>query len=228
MPAQHEEISAAEREGVVIEPLVAPVEVLGRQGIMTEVRCERLVIVGRGADGRNKVAPVPGSTFTIRARNLMVAIGEAPDPSILPEGSSIQFGEWGGLLTDSETLMTAQPGVFAGGDVATGPKSVIEGVAQGQRAAWAIDRYLRRLPAARYVPPWRSQAPLPLTDRIVLDLANRERANTELAEVTREARYGEVSLGFAAESARAEAQRCLRCDVVTSCQLVEVKRKVSV
>jgi NADH-quinone oxidoreductase subunit F len=232
MPAQHEEISAGEREGVVIEPLVAPVEVLGRQGVMTEVRCERLAIVGKGADGRNKVAPVPGSTFTIRARNLMVAIGEAPDPSILPEGSSIQFGEWGGLLTDSETLMTAQPGVFAGGDVATGPKSVIEGVAQGQRAAWAIDRYLRGLPAARYVPPWRSRAPLPLMDSIVLDLANRERAASELAEVARdvarEDRYREVSLGFATERARAEAQRCLRCDVVTSCQLVEVKRKVSV
>ena len=228
MPAQHEEIRAAEREGIVIEPLVAPVEVLGRQGSMTEVRCERFAIVGKGADGRNKVAPVPGSTFTIRARNLMVAIGEAPDPSILPEGSSIQFGEWGGLLTDSETLMTAQSGVFAGGDVATGPKSVIEGVAQGQRAAWAIDRYLQGLPAARYVPLWRSRAPLPLTDRIVLDLANRERAKSELAEVSREDRHGEVSLGFAAERARAEAQRCLRCDVVTSCQLVEVKRTVSV
>jgi hypothetical protein len=69
-------------------------------------------------------------------------------------------------------------------------------------------------------------------DSIVLDLANRERATSELAEVARdvarEDRYREVSLGFAAETARAEAQRCLRCDVVTSCQLVEVKRKVSV
>jgi len=139
MPAQHEELRAAEHEGVIIEPLVAPVEVLGRRGVVTEVRCQRLEVVGKGPDGRNKVAPVPGSTFTIHARNLLVAIGEAPDPSILPEGSSIQFGEWGGLLTDTETLMTAQPGVFAGGDVATGPKSVIEGVAQGQRAAWAID-----------------------------------------------------------------------------------------
>jgi NADPH-dependent glutamate synthase beta subunit-like oxidoreductase/NAD-dependent dihydropyrimidine dehydrogenase PreA subunit len=228
MPAQHEELRAAEHEGVIIEPLVAPVEVLGRRGVMTEVRCQRFTIVGTGADGRSEVAPVPGSTFTMRARNLLVAIGEAPDPSILPEGSSIQFGDWGGLLTESETLMTAQAGVFAGGDVATGPKSVIEGVAQGQRAAWAIDRYLRGLPAARYVPLWRSRNPLPVTDRIALDLANQRRARSELAEVARDHRYGEVSLGFAAETARAEGQRCLRCDVVTSCQLVEVKRKVSV
>jgi NADH-quinone oxidoreductase subunit F len=228
MPAQYEELRAAEHEGVVIEPLVVPVEVLGRQGVMTEVRCQRFEVVGKGPDGRNKVAPVPGDTFTIRARNLLVAIGEAPDPSILPEGSSIQFGEWGGLLADPETLMTAQPGVFAGGDVATGPKSVIEGVAQGQRAAWAIDRYLRGLPAARYVAPWRSSALLAVTDTVTLDLANRERAESELGQVGLGGRRGEVSLGFAPEIARAEAQRCLRCDVVTSCQLIQVKRMVSV
>jgi NADPH-dependent glutamate synthase beta subunit-like oxidoreductase/NAD-dependent dihydropyrimidine dehydrogenase PreA subunit len=226
MPAQEEEIRAAEHEGVIIEPLVGPVEVLGRKGAMTEVRCQRYTIVGKGADGRNKIAPVPGSTFTLRVRNLLVAVGEAPDPSILPEGSSIQFGEWGGLLTDSETLMTAQAGVFAGGDVATGPKSVIEGVAQGQRAAWAIDRFLRGLPAAEYVPLWRSRAPRPVPDAIKLDLANRQRAHNELADAKGPDKMREVSLGFAAETARAEAQRCLRCDVVTSCQLVEVKRKV--
>ena len=228
MPAQHEELRAAEHEGVVIEPLVSPVEILGRQGVMTEVRCQRFEVVGRDADGRNKISPVAGSTFTLRARNLLVAVGEAPDPSILPPGSSIQFGDWGGLLTDSETLMTAQPGVFAGGDVATGPKSVIEGVAHGQRAAWAIDRYLRGLPAARYVPTWRSRAPLPVKDRVELDLANRERAASELGQAERGLHHGEVSLGFATDVARAEAQRCLRCDVVTSCQVIQVKRRVSV
>lgn len=228
MPAQNEEVRAAEHEGVLIEPLVSPVEVLGRRGAMTEVRCQRLEVIGRGPDGRNKVAAVPGSTFTLHARTLLVAVGEAPDPSILPEGSSIQFGEWGGLLTDSESLMTAQPGVFAAGDVATGPKSVIEGVAQGQRAAWAIDRHLRGLGPARYVPAWRRQPLQPALDRIELDFANTTRAASELADARRQDRSREVSLGFPAAIARAEAQRCLRCDVITSCQLVEVKRRVPV
>jgi NADPH-dependent glutamate synthase beta subunit-like oxidoreductase len=228
MPAQHEEVRAAEHEGVLIEPLVSPVEVLGRKGAMTEVRCQRLEVIGRGPDGRSKVSAVPGSTFTIHARTLLVAVGEAPDPSILPEGSSIQFGEWGGLLTDSETLMTAQPGVFAAGDVATGPKSVIEGVAQGQRAAWAIDHYLSRRAPEQYVPAWRRQPLLPVLDRVEIDFANTTRAAAELAAVGRENRHREVSLGFPEEIARAEAQRCLRCDVITSCQVVEVKRKVPV
>ena len=230
MPAQHEEIRAAEHEGVIIEPLVAPVEILGRRGVMSEVRCQRLAVVGRGEDGRSRIAPVAGSTFSIAARHLMVAIGEAPDPSILPDGSSIQVAEWGGLLADAETLMTAQAGVFVAGDVATGPKSVIEGVAQGQRAAWAIDRQLRGLPPARYIPPWRL-SPLRGTDGIVVDLEHGSRAQTELA--TREesegnGRYGEVSRGLPEADARREGRRCLRCDAITSCPVVQVKREVSV
>jgi len=181
--------------------------------------------VGRSADGRSKVAPIPGSTFTISAKALMVAIGEAPDPAILPEGSSIQLGEWGGLLTDSETLMTAQAGVFAAGDVATGPKSVIEGVAQGQRAAWAIDRFLRRLPAVAYVPEWRlRREEMPVSAE--LDLTDSRRAQNELAVIDPRNRYAEVSVGLTESVARAEAQRCLRCDIVTSCQVVHVKRMV--
>ena len=226
MPAQHEELRAAEHEGIAIETLVAPVEILGRRGAMTEVRCQRLEVVGKAADGRNKVAPIPGSTFTFAARTLLVAVGEAPDPSILPEGSSIQTGEWGGLLTDPETLMTAQPGVFAAGDVATGPKSVIEGVAQGQRAAWAISRYLRRLPEARYVPEWRRRR-LPMPQTAELDLTDRRRPENDLAAIDPRDRYAEVVMGLAEDIARSEAKRCLRCDVVTSCQLVHVKRRVS-
>jgi NADPH-dependent glutamate synthase beta subunit-like oxidoreductase/NAD-dependent dihydropyrimidine dehydrogenase PreA subunit len=229
MPAQQEEIRAAEHEGVVIEPLVSPVEILGRRGIMTEVRCQRMAVVGRGDDGRSKIAPVAGSTFSLPARNLLVAVGEAPDPSILPSGTSIQVADWGGLLSDPETLMTAQAGVFVAGDVATGPKSVIEGVAQGQRAAWAIDRHLRGLPPARYVPPWRL-APLRGTDGVAVDLQNRKRARSELAtraQIEGGGRLDEVSLGFADATARQEARRCLRCDAVTSCPVVQVKREVS-
>jgi len=227
MPAQHEEVRAAEHEGVGIESLVMPVEVLGRQGVMIEVRCQRLEVVGKAPDGRSKVAAVAGSSFTISARNLLVAVGEAPDPSILPEGSSITFGEWGGLLTDRQTLMTAQPGVFAAGDVATGPMSVIEGVAQGQRVAWSVDRYLRNDRRTSYLPAWRSAA-VPVAPRVVdLNLQSTQRATTELAGADRRDKRAEVSLGFTEATARAEATRCLRCDVVTGCQAVRVKRKVT-
>ena len=207
MPAQHEELRAAEHEGVVIEPLVAPVEVLRKNGWMTGVRCVRLAITGRDADGRSAVAPVPGSEFVIEASALMVAVGEAPDPSILPEGSNIQVAEWGGVVVDAESLATAQRGIFAAGDVATGPRSVIEGAAQGQRAAWAIDRYLRHEDEGTYVPSWRVTPSVPRTKTVAVDLARRSRAEAALASVRgTPASYAEVSLGLTEADARAEAR----------------------
>ena len=232
MPAQHEELRAADHEGVVIEPLVAPIEVLRKNGWMTGVRCVRLAITGRDADGRSAVAPIPGSEFVIEASALMVAVGEAPDPSILPEGSNIQVAEWGGVVVDAESLATAQRGIFAAGDVATGPRSVIEGAAQGQRAAWAIDRYLRHqddgTDVATYVPSWRVTPSVPSTKTVAVDLAQRPRAEAALASVRgTPASYAEVSLGLTEATARAEATRCFRCDVIAQCPAVQVQGRRS-
>jgi NADPH-dependent glutamate synthase beta subunit-like oxidoreductase/Pyruvate/2-oxoacid:ferredoxin oxidoreductase delta subunit len=241
MPAQAEEVRAAEHEGVIIEPLVAPLEILGKNGWITGIRCHRLRVVGVGSDGRSAVEPIPGSEFVLPADGLLVAVGEAPDPSILPEGSDVRVAEWGGFIVDPETLATTRRGVFAAGDVATGPRSVIEGIAQGQRAAWAIDRFLRGLPAARYVPPYRLRQPMAETGGVAIDLANRHRAEVPLAPVLRPVAGSagpgpagsdddgqllqEVALGFDEATARAEAARCLRCDVVAACPVVEVKRR---
>jgi NADPH-dependent glutamate synthase beta subunit-like oxidoreductase/NAD-dependent dihydropyrimidine dehydrogenase PreA subunit len=229
LPAQHEEVRAAEHEGVAFAPLVAPLEVLGANGAMTGVRCVRLAVTGRDDDGRASVAPVEGSEFTIKASALMVAVGEAPDPSILPPGSDVQVAAWGGFVVDAGTLATSRAGVFAAGDVATGPRSIIEGVAQGQRAAWAIERFLRKLPAARYLPVWRLEPSHLATHSVRIDLANRQRGEVPLAAVAAgdpEAPSREVSLGFGEGPARAEAGRCLRCDITSACQVVEVKRRV--
>jgi NADPH-dependent glutamate synthase beta subunit-like oxidoreductase/NAD-dependent dihydropyrimidine dehydrogenase PreA subunit len=228
MPAQHEELRAAEHEGVVIDALVAPVEVLRKNGWMTGLRCVRLAISGRDPDGRSSVAPIRGSEFVIEASTLMVAVGEAPDPSILPEGSSIQVAEWGGVVVDAESLATAQSGIFAAGDVATGPRSVIEGAAQGQRAGWAIDRYLRRQTGGTYVPTWRLTPSVPATNTVAVDLARRGRAESALADTRgAPASYAEVSLGFSEANARTEASRCFRCDVIAQSPSVEVKGRKS-
>jgi len=228
LPAQQEERRAAEHEGVIIEPLVAPVEVLRKNGLMTGVRCVRLAISGRDADGRSAVAPIPGSEFVIDASALMVAVGEAPDPSILPDGSNIQIAEWGGVVVDAESLATAQPGIFAAGDVATGPRSVIEGAAQGQRAAWAIDRYLRHEDEGTYAPSWRDRPSRARTTTVSVDVTRRPRAETALAAVrATPASYAEVSLGLTEADARAEATRCFRCDVIARCPSVQIQGRRS-
>ncbi len=95
--------------------------------------------------GRRKPVPVLGTEFDLPVNIVLVAIGEAPDPSFLPEGTSVGVAPWGGLLINQETLATGAPGVFAAGDVTYGPKSIIHAAAHGRKAARSIHAYLAKL-----------------------------------------------------------------------------------
>ena len=148
MPAQVEEIEAAEREGIVIQTGLAPVEVLSRDGTVVGLRCAETAPAapGTGArmgpDGRVPWVPVPGTDREVPARTILVAVGEEPDPSILPEGAGIEVSGWAGIVADPRTLATGRAGIFAGGDVVSGPKTIIDAVASGRRAAASIHEYL--------------------------------------------------------------------------------------
>ena len=142
MPAQAEEIAAAEREGVAITPATVVTEVIGRDGSVVAVRCEEQRATGRSDSGRTTWEPVPDSVTELSARTVLVAIGEEPDPSILPEGAGIEVSGWAGIVADPRTLATGRAGVFAGGDVVSGPKTIIDAVAAGRRAAASIHEYL--------------------------------------------------------------------------------------
>src|SRR3989440_2725571 len=123
--------------------------------------------------GRRKPVPVLGTEFDIPIDIVLIAIGEAPDPSFLPEGTSVGVAPWGGLLINPETLATGAPKVFAAGDVTYGPKSIIHAAAHGRKAARSIHAYLRHL-SPRLVsemPDGEEMAStLPPGDTITLDL----------------------------------------------------------
>ncbi|HEY6014100.1 MAG TPA: FAD-dependent oxidoreductase, partial [Candidatus Limnocylindrales bacterium] len=152
MPAQVEEIEAAEREGIVIRTGLAPVEVLSRDGAVVGIRCTEtapadLPAGARAAgDGRATWVPVPGTDQELATRTILVAVGEEPDPSILPEGAGIEVSGWAGIVADPATLATGRAGIFAGGDVVSGPKTIIDAVASGRRAAASIHEYLAGVP----------------------------------------------------------------------------------
>jgi NADH-quinone oxidoreductase subunit F len=221
MPAQEEEIEAAEREGITILAGLAPTEVVGREGAVMALRAQAQQPTGRLEHGRAVYAAVPGATREIPASTILVAIGEEPDPSILPEGAGIEVSGWAGIVADPRTLATGRAGIFAGGDVVSGPKTIIDAVAAGRRAAASIHEYLAGardgeaeiMAAVRYkTAPERS---------LSVDLATRPRAHPPLP-VVQLGTFAATQAGFAEDVARSEASRCFRCDAVYGCPSVTV------
>jgi formate dehydrogenase beta subunit len=222
MPAQQEEVRAASEEGITIHELVAPIRIVGEAGVLAAVHCQRMQLGEPDERGRRRPVAVADSEFDISADVVLVAIGEAPDPSFLPEGTSVQVAAWGGLLVHPETLSTGAPGIFAAGDVTYGPKSIIHAAAHGRLAAKTIHAYLRHLdPRTVHEMPddeVEARSALPPDGRVALDLRPTPRAAMPLHTVaSAHERAVEFALGFTEEQARREAQRCLRCDLAYRC-----------
>jgi NADPH-dependent glutamate synthase beta subunit-like oxidoreductase/NAD-dependent dihydropyrimidine dehydrogenase PreA subunit len=231
MPAQKEEVRAAIEEGITLHELAAPVSIHG-EGSVAAVRCQRMTLGDPDEHGRRRPVPVPGAEFDLPCQTVLVAIGEAPDPSFLPQGTSVEVAAWGGLLVNVETLATGARGVFAAGDVTYGPKSIINAAAHGRQAARSIHAFLRgRSP--RQVAEMPENEPetlstLPARGVITLDLAPAAREEMPLrpSEAAR-ARDQEFALGFSEEQARREAARCLRCDLSYLCPTIKVANRAA-
>lgn len=230
MPAQREEVRAALEEGIQLHELVAPIEMVGANGHVQAIHCLRMKLEEPDEKGRRRPVPIPGSDIEIAATTILVAIGEAPDPSFLPPGTSVQVAPWGGLLINKETLATGAPGVFAAGDVTYGPKSIIHAAAHGRKAAQSIHAYLRgwsprdvmEMPETEF----ETVSTLPPDGKITLDLRPTAREEMPLHTGDKDKaardRSVEFALGFTEEQARREASRCLRCDLAYLCPTVKV------
>ena len=221
MPAQAEEVEAAEREGITVLVGLAPSEVVGRDAAVVAVRCNVMrAAEATGSDGR-AIWSATGETRELPASTILVAIGEEPDPSILPEGAGIEVSGWAGIVADPRTLATGRAGIFAGGDVVSGPRTIIEAVAAGRRAAASIHEYLAGaadgeaeiLAAVRY-----RTAP---EASLSVDIAARPRVHPALPIVDIGS-FSATAPGFTAAAAHAEAGRCFRCDAVYGCPSVQV------
>ncbi len=201
MPAIAEEIEAAEEEGIELRFLAAPVELLSTNGKLKGVKLVRMELGEPDESGRRKPIPVEGSEFELEVDNLILAIGEAPDLSFLPQGLRLREGRVEGKI-------------FAGGDVATGAGTVVDAIASGRRAAEAIHRYLQGLPE----PEPREEVVVPF-ERINTDYFEhqpRVRSRT-LPVPERVGNFKEVELGFTPQEGILEAKRCFSCGVCNQC-----------
>ena len=221
MPAQAEEIEAARSEGIAFRIGTVVTEVLGTDGTATELRIAEQAPTGVIEGGRAVWAQVPGSEVAIAATTILVAVGEEPDPSILPEGAGIEISAFAGIIADPRTLSTGHAGVFAGGDVVSGPKTIIDAVASGRRAAGAIHEYLSGAHdgEAEIMATVRYRTPTETSLR--LDLAPRARERQPLP-IYEPGSFLAGQAGFDEATAVAEASRCFRCDAVYQCATVAV------
>jgi len=225
MPANSWEIEAAEKEGVEIQILTAPIEVLTEDGHIKGIKCIKMELGEPDASGRRRPIPIKGSEFVIPADTMIAAVAQAPEISFLEEGHGLEVTEKGTFAVDPKTLATNRPGVFAGGDVARGPWILIQAIADGRRGALSIDRYLRGVPL---LTP-REEMPLPVVemskeeiDQMVeegkVNLTPRIRP-PELPEKERIRDFREVELVYTEEQAKQEASRCLSCGICSECHL---------
>lgn len=219
MPAFKEEVDSAIEEGIDIKFLAAPTKILTKNGKLTAIECIQMELGEIDKSGRRRPIPVEGSEFTIELDILIPAISEQPDTGFLTEKDGIKISRWGTIEVEQETLATSREGVFAGGDVVTGPNTVIEAVAAGKLAVESIGKYLRGENLAREYKPTRPSVyiePVELTEEEIEELSEAKRP--EMPNLLAEERiknFREVSLGFTEEMVIKEARRCLRCDLET-------------
>lgn len=146
MPGGSHDRELAKEEGARYEFLVQPVRfIAGEDGRLAQVECVRMQLGEPDKSGRRRPIPIEGSNFIIEADTAVLALGYWPDPTIGETTPDLQTHNWGLIVTHAETGATSRPGVFAGGDVVSGPDLVVTAMVSGRKAAKAIDEYLNNL-----------------------------------------------------------------------------------
>lgn len=210
MPAFKWEVQQLLDEGIILHPSWGPKLILGSNGRVAGIE---MVCCTSVFDKEGKFNPSMDESKTLRidTDSVILAIGQAPDTSFITEDSGIKRTRGGYIIADETTLATSVPGVFAGGDGVYGPKSVIEALASGKKAAISIDRYLRgeELSVGR-------QGEGPQNSRLKVNLEGKppkDRVSESALPVEqRKGNFREVELGLIQEQAREEAERCLYCE----------------
>ncbi|MEE9202604.1 MAG: FAD-dependent oxidoreductase [Dehalococcoidia bacterium] len=206
MPAIEEEVHGAESEGVNLVLLVAP-QRMWREGEAIKVELVRMRLGEVDASGRRRPEPVEGSEFVREFDTVIAAVGQAPE---LPPGFDLPTVRGNTLSVAEDTLATPVPGVFAGGDCVTGPASVIQSIAQGHRAARAVDAFLQGKRARVQSRSWLE--PVDPSHFFDLPYLHVERQDPPVHPFTKE---GDIEEAYAEEEAVTQARRCLTCHLQT-------------
>lgn len=209
MPAYAEEIEEAEHEGVELTLLTAPEEIVVADGRLTGVRCRHMKLGEFDKSGRRRPVAEQDGGFVVPADQVIAAIGQTPASRELLGAVELGLKSNGYFEINPVTGQTSVPWIFAAGDAVSGPASVIDAVASGERAAVGVDRFLSGAAHAF----WREQKALDTFFDPDADPAAYPREKMPLIAVERRRRnFDEVELPWDESTAVRQARRCLRCD----------------
>ena len=210
MPADKDEVAEAMEEGVQFRFLCAPAEILGTDGKVSGLKVEKMALGEPDEKGRRK--PVGTGEFEIiEVSSVIGAIGQKVDlGGIAPEGMT--FNPNGTVIAEALTYQTAQPDIFAGGDVVTGPKFAIDAIAAGHEAAISLHRFVHKgqsLTLARnrrdFIQLDKENLAIPVES---FDNAQRQVAGHDKAKAKT---FANDRVTFTEEQVKKEAARCLGC-----------------
>jgi formate dehydrogenase (NADP+) beta subunit len=210
MPAHPDEVREAEEEGITLVPRRGPRAIFGDKGHAAGLETLDVASVF-DETGRFDPKFIPSSEKRMEADTIILAIGQQPDTAALAGDPEITITPRGLVAVEPRTLATTMPGVYCGGDLAFGPRIVIEAVADGKRAALAIHEHLGGGP----VPRVRGRFRAIHLDRAGDPYDRIPRQPIPSLPVTRRTGFREVEEAYGETQARREGARCLWCNVET-------------
>ncbi|MFA4964812.1 MAG: FAD-dependent oxidoreductase [Thermoleophilia bacterium] len=216
MPANAGEVEEARDEGLTVEFLVQPLEILGDGGRVAGVKLRRCELGAPDESGHRQPVVVEGSEFELPADTVIFAVGQALVDDFAEGCGGLEL-EAGQIRIDRDTQMTTREGVFAGGDAAAvGFYTAIEAVAAGRRGAAAIHNFVR---GRQLLPVWDHERDVACpSDEDLEQVSVGQRVSMAMVDgLLRRATWTEASAGYTEEEARAEAARCLACAVCSEC-----------
>ena len=214
MPAHQMEIDAAAEEGVEMRFLSAPLSIVSKNGRLEALRCNRMELGEPDASGRRSPVPLKGSEYDLPCAFVISAIGQDIDLGSIDEESGLAVTRQKAIKTDRASFATSIPGVFAGGDVITGPAVAIDAIAHGRQAASAIDEYVRTgrttSPEREFISRKEAFGEIPESAFLEVPRIEKERM-VELPAAQRIKGQAEVEVGFTEGQVVNETGRCLEC-----------------
>ena len=144
MPARLEEVKHAKEEGIEFLTLHNPIEYIGNeQGRVTQMLLQVMQLGEPDASGRRSPVEIPGKTELIDVDEVIVSVGVSPNPLIPQSVKGLEVTKWGTVVVNNDTMQSAVPVIFAGGDIVRGGATVILAMGDGRRAAKAMDEWIK-------------------------------------------------------------------------------------